>query len=263
MEDKDIHHELFNWLMENHGINFQDNNYQINYRYIIQIAKSSLVNSEFWKEVDLLLKNSCISENIPISTNNNLFDNLDIKSLSSVQNKLYRKNILENPNFPNAPEGGWILPKNTFSTLEDLIRTKVIFKYFDGPKLASLEITEIAKKHNLECNVKAHGRDRGYYAYHLYISIPTNKPESENNDYWDFPDKIKFEIQLTTIMQDILYELTHKVYEKIRLDPNMKNDETWKWNNDSFRFKLGYMSHTIHMLEGIIVELRDKEENHD
>ena len=58
-------------------------------------------------------------------------------------------------------------------------------------------------------------------------------------------------------MQEVLKDLTHKFYEKQRVSID-KDKSKWKWDFSSSRFKVGYLSHTLHLLESIILESREK-----
>jgi hypothetical protein len=67
--------------------------------------------------------------------------------------------------------------------------------------------------------------------------------------------KIEVEIQLTTQLQEVLKNLTHQFYQVNRLKPSRTSK--WKWDYKTNRFRVGYLSHTLHLLESIIVEIRD------
>mgnify|MGYP005993013917 CR=1 FL=1 len=54
----------------------------------------------------------------------------------------------------------------------------------------------------------------------------------------------------------IYYVDTHKFYEKERTS-DFQDTGKWKWDFDSGKFKVGYLSHTLHLLESIILESRN------
>jgi hypothetical protein len=55
-------------------------------------------------------------------------------------------------------------------------------------------------------------------------------------------------------MQNMLYELTHTFYDKERhVVP--KDPHSWKWDYRSARFSASYLSHTLHLVEGMILQL--------
>ncbi len=68
---------------------------------------------------------------------------------------------------------------------------------------------------------------------------------------------MNLEIQVTTQLQEILGDLTHPYFQISRIDPNSP-DRKWKWETDSNRFRSAYMCHTLHLLEAIMIDLRDK-----
>jgi ppGpp synthetase/RelA/SpoT-type nucleotidyltranferase len=97
-------------------------------------------------------------------------------------------------------------------------------------------------------------RDDGYYAYHVYVSFPAKIFDVE----WNKEDvQVEAEIQITTQLQEVLKDLTHKFYEKQRISLD-KDTSKWKWDFASSRFKVGYLSHTLHLLESIILESRER-----
>ena len=65
---------------------------------------------------------------------------------------------------------------------------------------------------------------------------------------------MSFEIQITTEMQYILHGLTHIFYEKERHQESTR-DEAWKWKYNTSRFAASYISHSLHLLEGMILRL--------
>ncbi|MEA5604396.1 hypothetical protein [Nostoc sp. UHCC 0252] len=115
-------------------------------------------------------------------------------------------------------------------------------------------IIEYAKFHKLKYRKYSQERDDGYYAYHVYVSFPAKIYDID----WNAEDiNIEAEIQITTQLQEVLKELTHKFYEKQRISQD-KDTSKWKWDFSSSRFKVGYLSHTLHLLESIILESREK-----
>ncbi len=75
----------------------------------------------------------------------------------------------------------------------------------------------------------------------------------------NFDVNLQVEIQLTTQLQEILYKITHKNYEVLR-DQRIEGDRSaWKWEVKTNRFRAGYLGHTLHLLEAIIMDLRDED----
>lgn len=172
---------------------------------------------------------------------------------SSVE-KTYRLNILWNKNFPVNPKNGWVNHQNMLAKLNDIVRGTLVCRFIDGPAFVAKKIIDYAKEHNLKYRKYSQERDDGYYAYHVYISFPAKIFDME----WNADDiYVETEIQITTQLQEVLKELTHKFYEKQRVSLE-KDTSKWKWNFASSRFKVGYLSHTLHLLESIILESREK-----
>jgi len=176
------------------------------------------------------------------------------KSFESSLNKEYRANVIRNFSFPREPRSGWIKPESWFSSINDLIRTTIICKFIDGPKFIAERLKTYGESLGLSCEYVPQQRDDGYYAYHFYIKLPV--PVFDRN-WVETVNDISIEIQLTTQLQEILYQITHRYYESTR-DKFISDPHAWKWEVGSSRFRAGYICHTLHLLEGIILELRDK-----
>lgn len=174
------------------------------------------------------------------------------KSYDSAINKSYRHNAVWNRNFPRPPNGGWLTPDDWYARLDDLIRATLVCKYIDGPPFLAAHLQQRAEGMGLPCTIKALGRDEGYYAYHFHVKFPVTLVDTE---FHDLQVDLPVEIQLTTQLQEVLYGITHKFYEQNRLQRRRDND--WKWDVGSNMFRAAYVSHTLHLLEAIIAELRD------
>lgn len=178
---------------------------------------------------------------------------LMIKPYQSVVEKTYRQNILWNKKFPNSPPDGWYNHQNIFSRLNDLVRGTLVCRFIDGPSYVATEIQKYAEELGLECRQYSQEREEGYYAFHVYISFPVCV---FNIDWMEENIEAKVEIQVTTQLQEVLRALTHKFYETRRLTASDDKGK-WKWDFSSSRFKVGYLSHTLHLLESIILESRE------
>jgi ppGpp synthetase/RelA/SpoT-type nucleotidyltranferase len=176
------------------------------------------------------------------------------KSYDSTINKTYRSNILENFKFPNEPRWGWTTHDNVYTQLQDLIRTTIFCRYLDGPAFLAEKLLELAKKHSLQgAEVRSQERDSGYYAYHFYAQLPATFFDEK---WGQRKADVTFEIQITTQMQEVLRELSHSFYEEHRISLDV--DQKWKWDHSAPRFRASLMGHTLHLLEGVLLELRDK-----
>ena len=70
---------------------------------------------------------------------------------------------------------------------------------------------------------------------------------------------LPIEIQITTQLQEVLYDLTHTIYEDLR-NGVIRQDDGWKWETENPLFKSAYISHTLHFLESSIVDIRKEKE---
>ena len=175
----------------------------------------------------------------------------NIKSFDSIMSKLFRINILDNEQFPDPPKAGWVDSTNLFWQINDLVRTTVTCRFFDEPKKISGALADIAREHDLEVVVKPQAREVGYYAFHIYIRFPLILL---NQQWEEFDASVQFEIQVTTEMQYLLYALTHRFYENER-HQKLSDQVDWRWSHDTPRFSATYISHSLHLLEGLIQRL--------
>lgn len=176
------------------------------------------------------------------------------KPFTSVVEKTFRQNVLWNKAFPNQPKGGWYNHQNIFHRINDLVRGSLVCRFIDGPAFVAKAIESYAKEFGLNPRHYSQERDDGYYAFHVYATFPVSVFDIDWNEA---QIEAKVEIQVTTQLQEVLRSLTHKFYEKQRIAATGDRGK-WKWDFSSSRFKVGYLSHTLHLLESIIVESRDK-----
>lgn len=178
---------------------------------------------------------------------------LIVKPYTSVVEKTFRQNILWNKAYPSEPKNGWYTFQNVYSRLNDLVRGTLVCRFLDGPSFIADQIQNYANEHGLKCRKYSQEREDGYYAFHVYVSFPVTVVDSGWNEENIL---VEVEIQVTTQLQEVLRVLTHKFYESQRLE--MSDDKgKWKWDFASNRFKVGYLSHTLHLLESIILESRE------
>jgi ppGpp synthetase/RelA/SpoT-type nucleotidyltranferase len=175
------------------------------------------------------------------------------KPYDSVVDKTFRLNCHWNRRFPKEPPGGWYKAENWFGRIDDLIRTLLVCRYIDGPETICREIERIAKVCNLSSSYEPRATNQGYYAYHSQIMIPIDifvggQPQNVH---------IKLEIQVTTQLQEILRDLTHLYYRQRRVT-DQPNRIAANWDYTSNSFRASYLGHTLHLIEGMIVSLRDE-----
>jgi len=175
------------------------------------------------------------------------------KPYDSLVDKLFRQNCLWNRHWPNAPSGGWRTHSNCFETIDDILRTTIVCRFLDDPEFFSKQIALIANADGLEASASPRATDDGYYAWHTYVQIPSVVigVDAVKNI------TISIEFQLTTLLQYILKNLTHSFYEKRRITP--KRDRALdKWDFTTDSFKGTYLGHTLHLVDAMLVELREK-----
>lgn len=180
---------------------------------------------------------------------------LNIKPFDSFLLKTFRKNILQNKNWPDEPERGWILPNNWYTKINDLIRTLFVVKYLDGVEFLIDKIKSLCEHYDRECEIFLEAREEGYYAGHLYtkqkFEIPGVTWDTEKID-------VTIEIQITTQLQEAIRKLLHKYYDDRR--KRMKEESVkWQWNYKGDEFVANYLGHILHYVEGMIVEIRERQ----
>ncbi len=224
-------------------------------------ARTSVTAHQFFAGLDAHIEETCQSYKQEFHSEL-LMTSLDeitlsVKTYASVVNKSYRENILNNGKFPQPPEQGWVTPANWYGKLNDIIRYRIVCKFIDGPEFLAKSLCLLAENCGVRSETKQHNKEGGYYAYHFYVWIPVGLLVPHENTVQSFDTEMRVEIQLTTQLQEVLYDLTHDIYEELRISSGSQSS-SWQWDYSSPRFKPSYMGHTLHMLEAIILEVRDK-----
>ena len=177
------------------------------------------------------------------------------KPYKSLLNKAYRKDCLKNKVFPNEPEKGWVCPDTWFDMIHDIIRTSFIVRYLDGVKYLDQRLSQVAKDVgcHYSCSYEAH--DDGYYAAHVAVVLELS---IVGMDWQETSHQIEVEIQITTELQEMVKNLLHVYYEDNRRKV-IPQDYKWQWDYHSEQFVPNFLGHIAHYLEGMIVEIRDKQ----
>lgn len=248
--------EYCDWAKEVLAVDYADPKIKTFYDTNTSIALTGVQQSSFYSGLQDKLNE--IADAYKASYGAQLFmvgsvPTLQRKPYRSFIDKSFRVNILWNRKFPNPPKLGWITPLTCFTKMNDLIRATITCKYVDGPKHVANSLTDYARTIGTTCNSYTQQRDEGYYAYHFYSCIPINLLDQ---DWKEIEQLLNFELQLSTQLQDSLKDITHVFYEKERT-LGSANDQAWKWELKSPKFRTSYISHSLHLLEAIIVELRD------
>lgn len=243
------------WLRENFRVT-TDSRLQRHYNTVSNEVASAIKD---WKTWTLIKKNlQEIDDKYSEKTGYPLIFSWEpeicTKPFLSFLEKTYRKNIVDNRAFPEEPEGGWLIPPDWFSNINDIVRTTLVVKYLDGVQLLMEEIYTIAKASGIPCTFALESTEEGYYAGHLYlrklVEIPKINWDTERREF-------SFEIQVTTQVKDVIKRLLHKYYEERRM-PGITYNADWRWNYRSDEFIANYLGHILHYVEGMILEVRDR-----
>lgn len=176
---------------------------------------------------------------------------LRTKPFSSVVGKLYRRNVLYNRRWPAPPKGGWLEPTELYENIDDLLRTRLVCRYLDGPKFVCERLALACSHLGVEHNIRTLSTDAGYYAWHFYFRMDVELALGANIEsrlMW-------VEIQLTTQLAEVITALTHGLYEQRR--EGAGNGDDWKWEPASPEFRSSFIGHGLHLLEGVIQTFRD------
>jgi hypothetical protein len=49
------------------------------------------------------------------------------------------------------------------------------------------------------------------------------------------------------------------MYEEMRVKSTKEDNRKWQWNYQSLEFSSNYLGHILHYVEGMILEVRDKQ----
>lgn len=176
------------------------------------------------------------------------------KPFDSFLLKTYRRNVLNNSNWPGEPTGGWIEPSSWFSAVKDILRCQITARYMDGAIFLAEGLSKRFAADARLVSLDYEARESGYYAVHLVTDEDLRVP-STTMQY--LPTKVRFEIQITTQLQEVMRSLTHHYYEKRRQAPEGEK-RAWQWDYKSEEFTASYLAHMLHYIEGAIMEIRDK-----
>lgn len=201
-----------------------------------------------------ILKNATNEYNPPELLFVSNLDDLSVlvKPYDSVINKIYRKNVLWNKNWPEPPKSGWINSNNYLSAINDIFRLRLVCKYSDAPKY----LCEALDK-NLEGKsyYYPNATEQGYYSWHFYHKVKEEIPDAKGSREVSY----RLEIQFATQLADALNQLTHRMYEKLREEDSSEADDEWQWKPSDPRFRATFAGHSIHLLEGILLEMKQNQ----
>ncbi len=150
--------------------------------------------------------------------------NFRMKPFKSVFNKIFRKNVIFNRYYPNANKKGGVDVPNFYQEIDDLLRTRIVCKYMDGPKWVCDQLKQKLNEIGITVDVRELSTDQGYYAWHLYFQAPVQMWEGQLVR----DRKIWVEIQFTTQLSEVITSLTHDLYERRRDGRDFPEKDDWK-----------------------------------
>ena len=247
------------WLEEHLGVAITDR-MQIHYEATVAKMKRDLEMSHFWQQLTKNLHEHndqyLIETGYPLLVYPDTVPELKMKPWESFVDKTYRENVVKNRNWPSAPEGNWILPSNWYTHINDILRTMIVVKYLDGVAFLVDKLKSLCGANYDHCDWEA--KEEGYYAVHLY-----RKDEFEIPAGFDTEKvSVLIEIQITTQIQEVIRKLLWEYYERSRSNILPSPEIVWQWEWKSEEFMVNYLGHILHYVEGMIMEIRDKEKHH-
>lgn len=256
--------EYKHWALETLGVDYDSDVTATEFRVWRTFVWNAATKHGFFSGIQAFLRDS--QEVYAQRKNAVLFVTEEVPSVvllqkpyASMIKKSFRYNVVNNGAFPSPPSNEqtkfaeWLTPDSWFSRIDDVVRTMIICKYVDGPRFLAERLYDYAGSLGLRKRYKSQQKDDGYYAYHFYVSFPVNMLSSARKPV---VVDTEVEIQLTTQLQEVIREITHAHYEDLRIHKESDPD-AWKWDLESSRFRAGYLSHTLHLLEAMIVEIRN------
>jgi hypothetical protein len=257
-----------NWLKEAHGVEVTPAT-EKHYEVAANHMKEQFAVSPFWNALVTENKLRDYDADYRIARNDYPLllahdaPKLLVKSFDSFLEKTFRINVLQNGKWPNSPRWlgreDWLLPGNWFGRVNDIVRTCWVVKYFDGVAFLADRLRELAENHQLDLRVSFQSRDEGYYAAHLNVDYQFDLLTAS----WEMERvSCNVELQITTQLQDVIRQMTHKQYEQKRVRSTPPDDK-WKWDYKSSEFTTNYLGHILHFLEGMIVEIRDRKKENE
>jgi hypothetical protein len=253
--------EYLDWLQQN----ISDDPVPLSQQYyetVVQKASEKFKASEFWTALISAYRE--MNSAYQLQTGYPLWASpatpeIQYKGFESFLLKTYRKNYLENKNWPNPPQRGWILPNNWYSVIHDILRTRFVVKYLDGVEFVISRLQELCNSKGIRHWPYYEAREEGYYAAHFYLKQKIEIPKPS----WDtIVIDFSIEIQITTQIQEVIGQLTHQYYEE-RRKINQDKEHKWQWDYRSDEFVANYLGHILHYVEGMIMEIRDRKGKHD
>jgi hypothetical protein len=248
------------WLERKHGV-IVGPPLITRYETIVAKARDDFLESAFWQRIVASLneldgKYRLRAANYPLFLTHGV-PKVQVKSFDSFFLKTFRRNVLDNNEWPEPPAGGWLVPDDWYSQVNDLIRTAFVVKYLDGVRFLGERFAELGAELGLRSELSFEARMEGHYAAHLCVRDDFEIP----GEKWDTKSiPMSVEIQITTQLQEAIRRLLHKYYEARRKLPE-RDRSAWQWEYESDEFVANYLGHILHYVEGMIMEVRSRQED--
>ena len=245
------------WVKTNLGVEITNRN-ERHYELVKNTIKNRFEESSFWIEFTNQLRSFHaeyeIERGYPLLQSPEQPLELITKPWTSFFEKTIRHNVIMNDKFPKSPKGGWILPDNWFSRIDDIVRTTIVVKYLDGVHfLVNKTRMLCVSPYKLRCDFEA--KETGYYAVHMYI---VQRLEVPKIDLGTEILPLSIEIQIRTQIQDVIRKLSHEYYEEKRSRTPILSQYGWQWDYESEEFIPYYLGHILDYVEGMIMEIRNR-----
>lgn len=250
--------QYITWLEDEPTISL-DGEYETYYDDVLAAALRTIETSDAWQTLAVALPDIDgtfrLNTGFPLMTETRTVPPLKKKPYRSFLEKTFRKNVLGNSQYPDPPAGGWILPNGWFTQIRDLIRTTFLVRYLDGVQVLAEAFADHCDDGGIVHQVDFEARDEGYYAAHFLADFDCEIPRLD----WDTEIRtMTFEVHIATQIQGVLQDLLHPQYEMRRLERGTDAVQLWQWDYDSTEFKLNYLGHISHYVDGMIVGLRNQ-----
>ena len=249
--------EYVEWLRSEHAI-IVDERTRAHFELVTRDIAESVSDSVAWRSIIEAMSEAnhayYARTGFPLVFGQPQKPEIVIKPFDSALEKSFRKNILLNTRWPEPPALGWITPLNWFSTMNDIIRTTVVVKYIDGVRFLAEALGNACNNVGLPNHVDMEARWEGYYAAHFYVDQEIAVADIQFDVH---RQSVSLELQITTQLQEVIRLLLHENYEESRLvAPG--GEDGWKWAYSSREFKVNYLGHILHYLEGLIADVRSR-----
>ncbi len=230
--------------------------YERDSRRLVTEFEKTAFWTEFERELAEISERRQLDRELPLLAHPGTPD-VVAKPWDSLLDKCYRKNVLSNDLFPEAPSEGWVTENNWLERIHDVVRTTVVVRYLDGIFAVDDLLQKVADNNAIEIKSDYEARDEGYYAVH--VSVPMRLQYAESG--WEnvFAN-VHVEVQLCTQIQEVIRSLTHVFYKKRRVN-SPEPGQKWQWDCESDEFVPNYLGHMLHYADGMIMNIRQGKPN--